>query len=155
MWREYPLVFGHFVFSTLRVSGPHDGRHFVNHIVNQNDKSYQTPKPSIIDRRLFYQKMKSYKIETPPILIHAGRKSHDIFVTNSDRLYWWDSTILRLMLTVKDRAKLVVERAMRIVKRKSRYRGGVWWGRGGFLETNTICETTLRDTPKPMLPCST
>ena len=28
------------------------------------------------------------------------------------------------MLTVKDRAKLVVERAMRIVKDKSRYRGG-------------------------------
>ena len=61
----------------------------------------------------------------------------------------------RLMLPVKDRAKPVVERAMSIVKHKSRYRGGVWWGRGSFLQTNTICETTLQDTPKPMLPCST
>ena len=40
------------------------------------------------------------------------------------------------MLTVKDRAKPVVERATRIVEHKSRYRGGggVWWGRGGLLE---------------------
>ena len=35
-----------------------------------------------------------------------------------------DSTISRLMLTVKDRAKPVVERATRIVEHKSRYRGG-------------------------------
>ena len=39
-----------------------------------------------------------------------------------------DSTISRLMLTVKDRAKPVVERATRIVEHKSRYRGG---GGGG------------------------
>ena len=54
-----------------------------------------------------------------------------------------DSTISRLMLTVKDRAKPVVERATRIVEHKSRYRG---WG-GGVVgkrrlvrKTNTTCE---------------
>ena len=29
---------------------------FINRIVNENHKSYRTPKPTIIDRRLFYQK---------------------------------------------------------------------------------------------------
>ena len=67
-----------------------------------------------------------------------------------------DSTISRLMLNVKDRAKPVVERATRIVEHKSRYRGGVWWGRGGLLEKQTRpVKITQRDTPKPTLPCST
>ena len=52
------------------------------------------------------------------------------------------------MLTVKDRAKPVVERARRIVKHKSRYKRG---GGGG----EAACETTQRDTPKPTLPRST
>ena len=36
---------------------------FINRIENQNHKSYRTPKPTMINRCSFYQKMKSYKIE--------------------------------------------------------------------------------------------
>ena len=60
------------------------GLRFINRVVNQNHKSYQTPKPTIIDPRLFYQKMKIIQDwNSTPILIHAVRKSRDIFVTNS------------------------------------------------------------------------
>ena len=47
------------------------------------------------------------------------------------------------MLTVKDRAKPVVERATRIVEHKSRYRGGgggVVGKRWLVRKTNTTCE---------------
>ena len=65
MRHDLRLPFYNYQFYHKKVKGKqHSGDLFIKHIENQNHKSYRTSNLTIIDRRLFYQKMKSYMIET-------------------------------------------------------------------------------------------